>query len=124
MNKELVYIEFDYLDKPRDDDSGEIYTKTVIIGIYDSFEEAVENGNKALALLKARGFDLRENDKFVNSSESNKRLVSNCCYPTNRIKYFAHIKQMDSSNLSEVINNMCESYKRWKEYKENEVCEL
>lgn len=119
MVKELVKIEFRYSDKPDDDGFGEYKSKTVTIGIYDTIKEAIEIANKTLELLKKYNFEIRSNDYFKEDDlfDQPTRLVSNCCYPTNRISYFLSIIKLEFSNLEDVIKEIFKASERYEEYR-------
>ena len=46
MTKELLTIEFRYRDKPKSDSDSEHRSKTITIGVFDTLEEAIVEGNK------------------------------------------------------------------------------
>lgn len=119
MIKELVKIEFRYSDKPDDDGFGEYKSKTVTIGIYDTIKEAIEIANKTLELLKKYNFEIRSNDYFKENDlfDQPTRLVSNCCYSTNRISYFLSIIKLEFSNLEDIIKETFKASERCEEYR-------
>ena len=118
MTKELLTIEFRYNDKPKNVDCSEYKSKTITIGVYDTLEEAITEGNKALDVL-SETFEVRADDKFKLHYlfGSPKRLVTNCCYSTSGIQYFARITKLKFDDLSETINETFKAVKRYKEYK-------
>jgi hypothetical protein len=75
--------------------------ETIVIGIFDTFEEAVDNGNKVLEKLKELGFDVRENDRF-HLDRFPSRLVSNCAY-NDEIYYFAEITTLNFTSVEETL---------------------
>ena len=120
MTKELLKIEFRYQDEP--DSIGSTHkTKTITIGIYDTLEEAVKEGNKCLEVLKEY-FEVRGDDKFevVGLFGDPTRLVTNCCYSTKGIQYFASIVKQDYTSLSEFIKETFEARKRYEAYRRGE----
>ncbi len=102
MEKQLLTVEFRYERKSED-----WHFETITIGIYDTIEEAVKEGNKILEHLSYY-FKVKPDDKFeVNGLFGNPTtLVTNCLYPTNHIEYFAKITKLKFENLQEVINNI------------------
>lgn len=66
MEKELLTVELSHHD---------LAPETITIGIYDTIDEAVKEGNKALELL-SRYFVARSNDFIV----SEVRSFDNMCY--------------------------------------------
>ena len=118
MRKELLTIEFRYRDEP--DSIGSVYReKKITVGIFDTLEEAIEEGNRVLEIL-SRHFEVRSDDKFSNNFLFSNpcRLVSNCCYPTRGISYFAKIEPLKFDDLSETIGEVFESAERYKAYRE------
>lgn len=120
MQKELLTIEFRYHDQPDTIDST-YRNKTITIGIFDTLEEAIEEGNKALEIL-SKHFQVRSDDHFCLHFLFGTpcRLVTNCCYPTNGIQYFAKITPLKFDNLSNIIKETFDAYERYKLYKEEE----
>ncbi len=102
MDKELLTIEFRYTDK-----EGEYHSKTITIGIYDTLEVAIEEGNKVLDVL-SKTFEVRSDDKFMKNHlfGTPKRLVTNCSYPTKGIQYFAKITKLNHENVSDAIKDI------------------
>lgn len=122
MQKELLTIEFRYHDRPKGEwDSGHP-SKKITIGVFDTLEEAVKEGNEALKILSEH-FQIRGDDRFeVHGLFGNPdRLVTNCCYPTNGIQYFAQITSLKFFDLSNVIRETLDAYERYKSYKEDEI---
>lgn len=121
MKKELLTIEFRYLDKPRNEHFSGSESKEITIGIFDTLEEAITEGNKALAVL-AKTFEVRHNDKFQLNYifGSPKTLVTNTCYPTNGIQYFAKITSLNFADLESTIGETFTALERYKAYKQTE----
>jgi len=121
MRKELLTIEFRYSDKPKNEDSSTCITKTITIGTFNTLEEAINEGNIVLKTL-SKAFEVRADNKFRLKYlfGSPCRLVTNCCYPTNGIQYFAKITQLKYDDLSETITETFEAIKRYRKYKNSE----
>jgi hypothetical protein len=122
MNKELLRIEFRYTDAPKGEHDCGYRTKKITIGIYDSLEEAVKEGNKVLEDLSKR-FEVRYDDKFgVNSGcfGTAKRLVTNCCYPTKGVQYFAQITKLSFDDVKEMVDETFEARIRYELSKEED----
>ena len=120
MTKELLKIEFRYHDKPKGEHDGGYRNKTITIGVFDTLEEAIIEGNKALDIL-SKTFEVRAEDKFKLKylfGNPNK-LVTNTCYPTNKIQYYAKIESLKFDDLSETINETFKAFDRYKEYEDN-----
>lgn len=122
MQKELLTIEFRYHDRPEDITNRVCHNKTITIGIFDTLEEAIKEGNKTLEIL-SKYFQVRPDDKFqLHYLFGNpQRLVTNCCYPTNGIEYFAKITPLKFDDLLNTIKETFDAYERYKLSKEEEL---
>lgn len=112
MTKELLTVEFRYRDVKNDNVSYE--NKTVTVGIYDTIEEAIENGNKILNVLSDK-FEVRDKFKLNHLFGFPKRLVTNTCYQKG-IEYFAKIEQLKFDNISDIVEHTFEAFKRYKKH--------
>lgn len=121
MKKELLKIELRYQDEPNGEHDSETRSKTITIGIYDTLEEAVEEGNKTMKVL-SEYFDVRVEDRFAVRGLFGRpdRLVSNCCYTTKGVVYFANITTLNFDDISEAITEAFKARDRYKRYKESE----
>lgn len=118
--KYIVQIELLYHDVPTPPFS-EKRRQVVTIGIYDSLEESIENGNEAIKYL-SNFFEVHRDDQFTlkNRLGYPKLLVSNCWYPTKNIVYYARITPLQFSELKEAIYEVFQAYERYMLYLENE----
>lgn len=121
MKKELVTIEFRYHDEPTWSQDSGYRNKKVLVGIFDSIEEAVERGNETIKIL-SEYFEVRDGDSFALHGPVGcpVRLVSNCCYSTNGVSYFAKISQVEVNELPDIISQIFNASKRHKAWKEKE----
>lgn len=124
MKKEVVEIEFRYHGEPQCSHDTGYRTDTVLIGVFDTIEEAVEKGNQAVKSL-SKYFEVRDTDRFEVHGPVGcpLRLVSNCCYPTNGVSYFARISKVKVDELTDIVEKIFESakgYKAWKEKEDND----
>ena len=122
MRKELLTIEFRYLDAPKFEHDTTWKSKTITIGVFDTLEEAISEGNKVLSVL-SKTFEVRAEDRFgLNNGSfgSSKRLVTNCCYPTNGVQYFAKITPLKYDNLNETVEESFKAFEKYKKYKHSE----
>jgi len=83
--------------------------------MYDTLSEAINEGNKCLNKLSKR-FQVRPDDKFKLNHlfGAPKRLVTNTCYPTNGIQYFAKITRMKFDSLEDTIDETFKALERFK----------
>lgn len=118
MKKQLLTIEFRYNDAPKSDNGSTCVNKTITVGIYDTIAEAVDAGNESLIVL-AEHFQVRPNDKFkVNGLFGfPDRLVTNTCYPTKGVQYFAQIKALNFDDLDQTIADAFKASQRYRDYK-------
>lgn len=117
--KRLVTIELRYEDRPVNEDVGGYTTRTITIGIYDTLDEAIEQGNKAIELL-SKYFEVRSDDYFVKNALFGmpRTLVSNCCYQTQQIEYFAKITPLHFDDLEAAIKEAFAARERYKKYQQ------
>jgi len=113
MTKEIVTIELRYQDVPRFENDGQHRTKTITVGIFDTLGEAITEGNKAISVLSKR-FEVRAGDEFKlkHLFGTPQRLVTNTCYPTKGIQYFAKIETLVFDDLDKAINETFEAFDR------------
>ena len=87
MKKEHLVLELRY-------DGGNGYTsKHLSLGIFDRLEDAIKAGNEALKTI-SKHFKVRESDTFSLDGGGfglPNKLVTNCCYSADAIKYFLKI---------------------------------
>ena len=119
MTKELLTIRFDYRDKPISNQFTEWSNKTITIGIYDTLEEAIIDGNKAIEQLSKK-FEVRKDNYFSlkGSFGRTTRFVTNNLYPTKGISFSAKIQTLKFEDLSETIEETFRAFERYKKYKQ------
>lgn len=126
MTKELVTIEFRYLDKPRSEHFSGNETKTITIGVFDTLDEAIIEGNKALEVfekhfkLNAAWNTKKRFSKNGGCFGSAERLISDLAYLQAPFTFFAKITQLKYNDVEETILEVLEAGKRYKKYKQNE----
>ncbi len=118
MAKELLTVEFRYYDKKERYNESIPMNKTVMIGIFNTLEEAINEGNKTLNIL-SKSFEIRVEDKFKLNHlfGTPKRLVTNTSYPTKGVQYFAKIKPLKLYSLEETISETFKAFDRCKSSK-------
>ncbi len=130
MTKELVTIEFRYHDKPKNEDFSGSETKTITIGVFDTLEEAIIEGNKALEVFE-KHFQIH---KFPNGSEAKKdrfgknngcfgsatRLISPLAYLKTPFDFYAKITKLTYADVEQTILDVLDATKRYREYKISE----
>lgn len=133
MTKELVTIEFIYLGVPKGVWDSEHKTKTITIGVFDSFEEACQEGNKVLQILekkiKKHVFpDGREAvpERFSKNGgcfESEKRLISDLAYLKTPFSFFAKITKLKFDSIIDSIEEILDARKRYSKHQKQEQCQ-
>lgn len=131
MTKELVTIEFRYRDKPKGEHDSEHKNKTITIGVYDTLEEAIVEGNKVLEILEKQ-FKLHvfPNNKGEAKKErfsknggcfgSANRLISNLAYLQTPFDFYAKIEKLTYADIEQTITEVLEAKKRYIEYQNSE----
>lgn len=118
MTKELLTIEFRYHEVPKSEHSCEYVSKTITIGVYDTLEEAVKEGNKVLKDLSSK---FRFSETFgVNNGlwGTATRLVWN--YSQCEVEVFCEIERLNfDDNISKVMNEVFESEEEYRKWKDN-----
>jgi len=127
MEKYLVDIEFRYHDVPKNEHFSGYESKTVTIGVYDTLEEANQEGNKMLEILESK-FELHKfpaghyaaRERFSKNGGcfgSRKDLVTNLAYLKTPFEFYAHVKRLKYLDLEETINDIVEAGKRYRKFK-------
>lgn len=118
----LVDIKFRYSDWNNEDERSTSKSKTVTIGIFNTYEEAAKAGNEMLETELESRFPLNRNwrkrDRFGNQYTMN--LISELSYLEMPFSFFAHIKKLEISSVSDAINEALKAQERYKQGKEND----
>lgn len=123
MIKYLAEVEFRYHDKSTGEyDSGH-RSKTVTIGVFDTFDEAASKGNEMLEVLES-SFKLNphwnKRERFSKNGGcfgSPKNLITNLAYLQTPFEFYARIITLKHDDISQTIKEVLESIDRYKEYK-------
>lgn len=125
MEKFLVTIEFRYRDAP------ELYPEKVItIGVYDTFDDACNNGNFLMQTLESK-YPLH---KFPNGTEAKKErfskygapfrtkltLITDTAYLKTPFVFSAKITTLKFDDVEKTIDEIEAAVKRFKEHKSSE----
>lgn len=118
MTKELLTVEFRYHDAPKGEYDSEYKSKTITIGVFDTLEEAITEGNKILNTL-SKSFEVRSDDEFKlkHLYGAPKRLVTNVSYPTKGIQYFAKIVKLKFDSVDHTVEETFKAWERYRQYK-------
>jgi hypothetical protein len=127
MTKELLTIEFRYHDKPKGDWDSEHKNKTITLGVFDTLEEAIVEGNKAMEVFE-KHFKLHtfpdgrnaKNDRFSKSGGCfgmAQRLITPLAYLRCPFDFYAKITTLTYSDVEETILEVLKSIERYKEHK-------
>lgn len=123
MTKELLTIEFRYHDVPKGDFDGGHRSKTITIGVFDTLEEAIVEGNKAMEIFE-KHFKLNPHwNKKERFSKNGgcfgypHRLITALAYLQTPFEFYAKIEQLKYNDVDETIAEVLEAGKRYKKYK-------
>ena len=114
MEKYLLQIEFRYHAIPKSDSpyASDCYNKKIAIGIYDSIDDAIKQGNKSLEVLKTK---FSFNDSFSKHGGpfgTSNTLVCNFDY-RNKPQFFATIETLHFDDLAFVMEDVFHEHERW-----------
>lgn len=126
MEKYLVRIEFRYSDAPETEGRSTYKNKMVTIGVYDTFEDACQNGNNLLKILESK-FELHQ---FPDSRKASKERfsknggpfgskndsVTNLAYLKTPFNFYAKIETLKYSPIDEIIEDVASASKRYVDY--------
>ena len=122
MKKYLVQIEFRYKTIPKIHRPyiSDCYNKTITIGIYDSIDEAIKQGNKSLEVLKAK---FSFNECFSkNGSIFGTPKTFVCKFNTqNKPEFFATIKTLLFDDLASVMEDVFNANEKWLQKRRNKT---
>lgn len=107
MTKQLITIEFRYREIPKSDLMSEHVNKTITIGIYDTIEEAVKEGNNALNKL-AKKYKFRKRFSTHGFMGHPDRLVVDGSWTV-----FAKIDELKFDDLEATVKEVEESNKKF-----------
>lgn len=127
MEKYLVSIEFRYNDVSKDKESTDYKNKKLTVGVFDTQDEAINEGNKALEVFESK-FKLH---KFPKGNEAKKErfsknggcfgsannLVTNMAYLQTPFEFFAKITKLNYFDLEDSISEVVEATKRYRTFK-------
>ena len=118
MEKFLVTMEYTYRDVP--DWSDTTYREKIdTVGVFDSIEEAIEEGNKVLIELE-KHFELNPNYNRKYRLSKNNRLISNLPYLVTPFTFFLKLKKLQYNNCKDSIREVLQCVENYKKYKEEE----
>lgn len=125
MEKHLVTIEFRYSDAPN---SGQDFTsrnKTITLGVFDTFDEAAIEGNKAMEIFE-KHFKLNpywnRKDRFSKNGGCfgyPNRLITPLGYLQTSFDFYANITTLKYEDVEKTILDVVEATKRYQKYKSN-----
>lgn len=119
QTKYLVQIEFRYSDWDKEEERSKQLSKTVTIGIYDTYEEACKKGNSMLETELESKFSLNPNWKKKKrfGETYTGYLISDLAYLETPFSFCAQIVPLEISSVSNMLDKVMESERRYKEGK-------
>ena len=125
MNKELLTIEFRYHDVPKGDYDSDYKSKRITIGVYDTLDEAIVEGNKALEVFENH-FELNKawnrKERFSKNGGcfgEPKRLITALGYLQTQFDFYAKITKLTYADVDETISEVLDATKRYKKYRKS-----
>jgi len=125
--QELVTIEFRYKDKPKSEVFSGSESKTITVGVFDTFDEAIEAGNKALEVFE-KHFKLNVHHNKKNRFGKNNgcfgystRLIIPLAYLQCPFDFYAKITTLKFQDAEQTILDVLEAEKRYREYKNKQL---
>lgn len=126
MTKELLTIEFRYRDIPKGEHDSGHPSKTITLGVFDTLEEAIVEGNKALEIFE-KHFKLNtawnKKDRFSKNGGcfgTACRLVTPLAYLQTPFDFYAKIEKLTYGDVEQTITEVLEATERYKKYKNSE----
>lgn len=130
MKKELVTIEFRYNDAPKGEVGSGFTTKTITIGVFDTLEEAIIEGNKALEVFESK-FKLHvfpsgttaKKERFSKNGGcfgTANKLVTQLAYLKTPFEFYAKITTLNYADISTTISEVLNAGKRYKEFTDSQ----
>ena len=123
MTKELLTIEFRYKDVPKGEYDSEHKSKTITIGVFDTFEEAIVEGNKAMEVFEDY-FKLNPHYNTKERFSKNggcfgypKRIITALGYLHTPFEFYAKIEELKYDDVDKTIIEVLKSVDRYKEHK-------
>ena len=121
MEKFMLELELRYCEVKK----GEGYYRTpkIVIGIYDSWDEAAKVGNNIITDVLAKEFEVRADDKFIKNYlyGSPQNLVTNTCYLIGKPEYFFHIKTLNmTTDVETFVTDAIAKFETYKEWCRNQ----
>lgn len=114
MEKYIVQVEFRYKAIPKSYSAyaSDCYSRKITIGIYDSIDEAIKQGNKSLDVLKAK---FSFNNCFSKNGGIPGTVYKSVCNFVNRDKpqFFAEIKTLHFDDLASVMEDVFNANEKW-----------
>ena len=113
MEKYLVSVEFRYTGKP-DQFNDNFYTKTLTLGVFESFDEAIENGNKFLEKLELSFICIGNKSRFGKNNgpfRSKTTLVTDMGYLKTPFDFFAKITTLHFADQSDFVASILSQIK-------------
>lgn len=120
MEKFMLQVELRYGTVPKKEYHPEHVCEYTTIGVYDTFQEAIKEGNRVLnEIISKHSLSVRDGFGEHNGPfRSATTLVTNCC-THERVQYFAQITPLKFLDLDERIKFAFESQRKHDEWKRN-----
>lgn len=126
MEKFLCTIEFRYTGIPKGNWDTEHKSKTITIGVFDSFEEAAIKGNVALEVFEKYfklnpHYNIKERFSLKGGCFGYpKDLITNLAYLQTSFGFYAKIKKLIYADVEQTILEVLQSIETYNTYKAKE----
>jgi len=113
MEKYLVAVEFRYAGEP-DYTGSAYYAKSLTIGVFESFDDAIEHGNKFLEYMETLFPLSGQKDRFGKTNgpfRSKTTLVSNLGYLKTPFEFYAKITTLNFDDQGKFVASILSEIK-------------
>lgn len=120
MEKYMLELELRYRKVVGDEDR--YATPQIVIGIYDTWEEAEVKGNEIISQCLSKHFDVRGGDKFTKNYCYGipNNLVTNTCYHKGKPEYFFRIRKLNmTDDVETFVTNAINEYNQYLQWQQN-----
>lgn len=125
--KYLLTLEFRFRSVNKDRTSTNHNSKTITIGVFDSFEDACNEGNKNLEIMESR-FSLHKfpkgnyapKERFSKNGgafNNRKNLITNLAYLKTPFEFYFKITDLNYQNIDSLIDDTLSSINEYKEWR-------
>lgn len=126
--KYLLTLEFRFTSLNKDKRNTDYNSKTITMGLFDSFEDACNEGNKNLEIMESRfslykfpqgHFSPKERFSKNGSCFNNRNtLITNLAYLKTPFEFYFKITDLNYQDINSFINDTLSSVNEYREWKD------